>query len=137
MNKTEIGKLLTFVSGYDRRQVDPVTIHAWFAVPEIAAAEYEQAMAVAISHHSEPGTGYFDTRALVAGLRQVTRRSLADVAADVRSAKARGLIAQDWPKTVPLMADVMEKLTAARERDRQTAIRYRELGQAGDEDTTP
>lgn len=129
MNKLDVAKLLTILSGYDRRQVDDITVEAWHAVPEVAAADFTQARNVVIEHQTGPEAGeYFQVRHLVAGLRRRSRTSRGDVEADVRSAKARGLIDQDWPRTQPLDPETAEKLAAARDHDRETAIRYtREL----------
>lgn len=125
MNKLEVGKLLTIASGFDRRVVDALTTEAWFSVPEVKAADFGQAQSILIAHQTGPQAAeYFTVRHLAAGLAVTGRTALADVEADVRSAKGRGLIPSDWPKRQPLTADVAAKLTAARERDRREAERY-------------
>lgn len=125
MKKTEVAQLLTILSGYDRRQVDEITVEAWHAVPEIARADYDTARAIVIAHQTGPEAAeYFAVRHLVAGLRRRHRNTRGDVETDVRSAKARGLVAPDWPLRDPLPDDIAEQLAAARELDRQEAIRY-------------
>lgn len=124
MNRTEVAKLLTIVSGFDRRQVDELTVEAWHAIPEIAAAEFDDARAIVIHHHGEPGSGYFDARTLVGELRKVQRRTVGDVESDVRVAKQLGFVAADWPKRDPLPDVAAGKLANYRARVRAEATRY-------------
>ncbi len=127
MNKTEVAQLLTVASGFDRRQVDELTVTAWHQVPEIAAANYDDAVKVVVAHQTAPEAAeYFTVRHLVAGMRKAKRT--ADIEADVRSAKARGIISESWPKRMPLNFPDAEKLAELRERDRQEAARLGELG---------
>lgn len=128
MNKTQVAQLLTVASGFDRRQVDELTVTAWHQVPEIAGANYDTAVKVVIAHQTSPQAGeYFTVRHLVAGLRKSARSTVEAIEADVRSAKARGLVEQDWPRRQPLTADIAEKLTAARNRERDETRRYLEV----------
>lgn len=125
MNKTQVAQLLTVLSGYDRRQVDEITVEAWHAIPEIARADYDTALQVVIAHQTgTEAAEYFQVRHLAAGLRRRNRNTRGDVETDVRSAKARGLIDPSHPLHEPLPDDVAQKLADARERDRQEAIRY-------------
>lgn len=124
MNKTEVAKFLTIASGFDRREVDELTVTSWHQVPEVSAARYDDAVKVVIAHQtSAQSTEYFAVRHLVNGIRLMQRTASADVEADVRSAKARGLVDRNWPRAEPLPADVAQKLHAARERDRNEALR--------------
>lgn len=129
MNKTEVAQLLTVASGFDRRVVDELTVTAWHSAEEIQRANYQDALKVVTTFHTDPSSvGYFDARALVAGLRRLARSSKIDVETDVRSAKARGIIARDWPSHRPLLPEDAERLAAAREADRQqAALVQREL----------
>jgi hypothetical protein len=125
VNRTEVAKLLTILSGFDRRQVDELTVEAWHAIPEIAAARFDHAEQIALEHQTGPHAAeYFAVRHLVTGLRRRTRTTTGDVEADVRSAKARGLIEDTWPRRDPLPPDVAARLAQAREHDRQQAARY-------------
>jgi hypothetical protein len=128
MNKTQVAQMLTIASGFDRRQVDELTVTAWHRVPDVAAADYDTAVAVVVAHQTSPQAAeYFSVRHLVAGLRRVRRTSDVDVEADVRSAKARGIVPQDWPKRQPLTPEAFAALAKAREKDRQEAVRLGEL----------
>lgn len=134
MNRTDVAKLLTIVSGFDRRQVDELTVEAWHSIPEVAAADFDDARAIVIHHHGEPGTGYFDARTLVGELRKVQRRTVIDVEADVRVAKQLGFVAPDWPKRDPLPDVAAGKLANYRTQAREAARRF-EL-EAGDPDAS-
>jgi hypothetical protein len=127
MNRTEVAKLLTIVSGFDRRQVDELTVEAWHSIPEVADAEFDLARAIVIHHHGEPGTGYFEARTLVAELRKAARRLGGDVEADVRVAKQLGIVAADWPRRDPLPPEAAARLANVRARMREDARRY-EIG---------
>lgn len=130
MNRTEVAKLLTIASGFDRRQVDEMTVEAWHAIPALEQCPFEVARAVLIDHYANPDAGYFDVRVLTKALRERERTALGDVEADVRSAKARGLIGYDWPKREPLPPATAAALALARDEERQEAKRYLELGEA-------
>ena len=124
MNRTEVAKLLTIVSGFDRRHVDELTVEAWHAIPEISAAGFDDARAIVIHHHGEPGGGYFEARTLVAELRKVSRQTSGDVEADVRVAKQLGFVAADWPKRDPLPDAAASKLANYRARASEEARRF-------------
>lgn len=117
MNLTDVAKLLTLASGFDRRQVDDVTIAAWHAIPEVAAGSFLDAQTVLIEHHRN-SHDYFTVTHLAAGLRQIGRSARADVEADVRSARARGIVAADHPLDEPLTPDEVALLASAREATR-------------------
>src|SRR5690606_35991583 len=98
MNKREIAQLLTVASGFDRRVVDELTVEAWASVPELAAAPYDAAVAAVVAHQTSPKrTEYLTVGHIVDALRVNGRSTAAAIEADVRSAKARGLIGRDWP----------------------------------------
>lgn len=122
MNKTEIAKLLTLASGFDRRVVDPVTIEAWALVPELVSADYEDAKRAVVAHQTGPKRDeYLTIGHVVDALRAAHRGSDSAVEADVRSAKARGLIDRSWPARDPLPADVSDALLTIREREQRVA----------------
>jgi len=121
VNKTETAKLLTIASGFDRRQVDELTAGAWASA--LTAYTFEQAQAAVVQHFRDPATRheYLSIAHVLDRLERDTRARKADVEADVRSAKARGLIEPTYPANEPLPEDVRVLLFAARERDRETA----------------
>lgn len=122
MNKTDIAKLLTIASGFDRRDVDDVTIEAWALVPEFVAADVGAAVAAVVAHQTGPKRSeYLTIGHIVDALRVDGRSTLAAVEADVRSAKARGLVPQSWPARQQLSVDVQNTLTSLRDRERQAA----------------
>lgn len=122
MNKREIAQLLTLASGFDRRDVDEVTIEAWALVPELAAADYTAATAAVVAHQTGPKRSeYLTIGHIVDALRVNGRNTLAAVEADVRSAKARGLIDASWPARQQLPAKVRDTLTALRDGERRAS----------------
>jgi hypothetical protein len=123
VNKTEVAKLLTIVSGFDRRQVDEMTVEAWHSIPEIADAPYEVGQTAVMAHFRDPLTRneYLTVGRVLDRIEVDARSKLADIEADVRSAKARGLLEPTYPPREPLPADVKVLLFQARERDRETA----------------
>lgn len=130
MNKTEIAKLLTIASGFDRRVVDPVTIEAWALVPEMVAADFDAAVAAVVAHQTSPKRGEYLTLGHIAEALKIDgRNSLAAIEADVRSAKARGLISRTWPSRDRLPANVADALFTLRDLERRQAAQRFELDQ--------
>ena len=128
MNKQEIGMLLTLAAGFDNRKVDNVSVSAWELIPEIAAASYEDAKTAVIEHHRGPRRHeYLSVGHMVDALQVAERNSDYEIEADVRSAKARGLIESSWPNRQPLPADVKHGLQSMRELDRRNAAAFSEL----------
>lgn len=131
MNVTEAAKLLTVAAGFDRRQVTELTATAWAAA--LDGYRYVECERAVIEHHRDPATRttYLTVGHVLDRVEHAARAGAADVETDVRAAKARGIIAADWPRREPLPPDAAYKLAAARDRDRQEAARYGEL-EAGD-----
>ena len=124
MNTTEAAKLLTVAAGFDRRTVTEVTATAWAAALDgYGYHECEQAI---IAHHRDPGTRgqYLTVGHVLDRVEKQARALTADVEADVRSAKARGIIPADWPARDPLTPAAAASLAMARNRDRVEAARY-------------
>ena len=133
MNKTEIGKLLTLASGFDRRVVDTVTIEAWALVPEFASATYEDAKTAVIAHQTGPKRAeYLTIGHIVDALRLGSRNTQRAIEADVRSAKARGLIEKSWPERVLLPESIRDALFTLRDAERRAAETRFEFDQLED-----
>ncbi|MEX8058597.1 hypothetical protein [Microbacterium sp. 16-032] len=123
MNTSDAAKLLTVAAGFDRRQVTEVTATAWAAALDgHTYAECERAI---IAHHRDPATRttYLTVGHVLDRVEAGDRTSTADVEADVRSAKARGIIPADWPRRRELTPEAAYRLAQAREHDRQESIR--------------
>ncbi|KQW07636.1 hypothetical protein ASC66_01155 [Leifsonia sp. Root4] len=130
MDKIEIGKLLTLAAGFDNRKVDRMTVEAWALVPEMAGADYEAAKAAVVAHQTGPNRSeYLTVGHIVAALRLGGRSTVAAVEADVRSAKARGLIESSWQPRAPLPTDVADALFTLREGERRAAAERFEFDQ--------
>lgn len=121
MNKKEIAQLLTIASGFDRRQVDPVTVESWYLVSAIREADYEDSLAALLAHVASQTKEYFTVAHVVAATQMSSRQTKELIAADVRSARARGLVPADWLETEPVPDEVRIRLTAIRDHDRQMA----------------
>jgi hypothetical protein len=124
MNKVEVGQLLAIASGFDRFvTVDRVTTEAWFLA--LKDVPYPLAQQAAVAHYTGPhGTKPLTVRDVLAAVEVDTRMTDDAIEADVRSAKARGLIGRDWPKREPLPGDVAARLSLARQRDVEEARTY-------------
>lgn len=124
MNRTDAAKLLTVAAGFDRRQVTEVTATAWAAA--LHGYDYSECEKAIIAHHRDPATRgqYLTVGHVLDRVESWGRNRTGDIEADVRSAKARGMVSSDWPDRDPLPESVAERLAAARMRERQEAERY-------------
>ena len=118
MNTVEAAKLLTIVSGIDRRVVDELTARAWASL--LVSVSFEDAQAAVLAHYADPVTrhDYLTVGHVLDRVEAAQRLSRSAVEADVRSAKARGLIDSSWPVREPLPGSVVEQLAAARQADK-------------------
>lgn len=123
MTKAEVGKLLLFASGLDRFvQVDQVTVDAWFRVLSGMDATYDVAERACIAHYTGTDAGRpFSVAHVTAAVAESNRSAQVLVEADVRSAKARGLVSRDWPARELLPLEVRNQLALARDQARATA----------------
>lgn len=125
MTPLDVGKLLTIASGFDRRVVDDMTVAAWHSVPEVQAGTLEQAQAVLIAHVSGPNhRDYFTVGVLADGLRRAARAAQGDVEADVRVAKAIGLVPSSHGARQPLTTAQARQLAEYRAARRAEAERH-------------
>lgn len=135
MNKPEVAKLLLLASGFDRRVVDDLTTSAWFAVPAIQQARFEDAANAVIAHQTGPNREKYLTVGIVADYVTATNRQDKEaIAADVRSARNRKLIPADWDERTPIPEPVRLRLTELREESRRIAPEARELETTGAHD---
>ena len=119
MDLVDVGKLLAVASAYDNRQLREETAIAWKAAIDLQLPELDARMAaeIVVWWFSEPRGEYFAVGHLIGRAKDLLRVSPAAVAADVRSARARGLIDASWDERSPLPGDVREALRRAREGD--------------------
>jgi hypothetical protein len=123
MNKQQIAQLLTIASGFDKRQVDSVTVEAWALVPGVRDADYDDAVAAVIAHVTGPERKeYLTVGHVVAATQQSSRQTKELIAADVRSAKARRMIGSDWPENRPVTSEVRHRLAVVRDAARENAL---------------
>jgi len=131
VNKTQVGQILTIASGFDRFiTVDRVTTEAWFLV--LGAIDYDEAQAAVIGHFTGPiAKEVFSVRHILNAVADGGRNTRAAIEADVRSAKARGLISKGWPDRQALPDDVKDGLLTLRDLERRAAAVRDELEQGG------
>lgn len=121
MNIVQVGQILTIASGLDRFiVVDRVTTEAWFLV--LGHVDYEEAKAATLAHFTGPiAKETFSVRHILNAVADSGRNTPAAIEADVRSAKARGLVERSWPDRYRLPDDVRDALFTIRERERRSA----------------
>lgn len=128
MNKPEVGKLLLLASGFDRRIVDELTVSSWFSVPAIQAANYDDAAQAVIAHQTGPSKDKYLTVGLVCDyITGLNRQSAEAIAADVRSARNRGLVAKTWDERKSIPAEAHSRLTALRLEEAEQLAAYGEV----------
>lgn len=132
MNKVEVGKLLALAAGFDNRKVDMVTTEAWAMVPEVVAADYESAKAAVVAHQTGvKRSEYLTVGHIVEALRVSGRNTASQIAADVRSARARGLVDKTWPDDDLLPDDIRDALFTLRDGERRLAQERFEIEESG------
>lgn len=125
MNKVEVGQLLTLASGFDRREVDRVTVEAWFLVLE--GYDYETCKAGVVAHQTGPDKDqYMKVGHITEYSDFVNRKTASQIRTDVISARARGLVGTDWPVNRELPEAAKSKLSDARAAAKAEEERYAE-----------
>lgn len=122
MELKEVGMVLARISNFDNRRLDGAVARDWKVMLDrelYGRGTVEDAMEVVLDHFALPDPPYFTVGLLVAGMRRRLRLMPKQIAADVRSAVARGLIPAGH--TGPLPADVAARLEAARQSARDVA----------------
>lgn len=125
MQLAEVGQLLAIVRSFDNRKLDESTAFAWKLMLDrsFPDATLEQCQAVVLDWFGTENP-YFEVRHLLDGLRKRARRLPRQIEVDVRAAKARGIIARDWPDREPLPDGVARMLEAARSADRELVAQH-------------
>lgn len=115
MNEPETRRLLGYISaGYDNRTLSEATAQVW--AEELGHVDFETAKEAVRSHFQRPKPReYLSLDVLLDQIKINTRQTPQAIEEDVRSAKARGLIDQDWPRRAALPADIATRLFEARQ----------------------
>lgn len=127
MNKLEAAQLLTIASGFDRFIVaDEITTTAWTLA--LATVPFTVGQQAVVDHYTgKNGRRSISVRDILDAVEARGRTRQHQIDADVRSAKARGLVSRDWPMHQQLPTGVAAALAEARERDREAAGDYLEV----------
>ena len=105
MNALEAAKILAVLAAVDRRELDATTAQGWaWALADVPLERGLEAAQRAV----RSGATYVDVQAIRRELRAMQPR----LEQDVRSAKARGLVAPDYPARQPLPIEVEQRLRA-------------------------
>lgn len=105
MNAIEATKLLAILSTVDKREFDATTAQGWaWALDDIPYSLALAAAKKALTH------GYVD----IPAIQKQIRTMRLSIESDVRAAKLRGLIPDEWPRSQPLPDAVMDRLADAR-----------------------
>ena len=132
MLASEVAELLTLNAALDRyvstARISKEQAIAWTAVIETAAAgmTFDEARRLVVEHYASTENS-LTPYALVEAWKRARRMTPAQIAADVRSAIARGIIT-DWPESKPLDAETAGRLAAARANETPKAIEPIESG---------
>ena len=115
MQASEAAELLAFIAAFDNRKVSKEAAVAWSMTVnrEVPQLTLPVAREIVMDHFASQGP-YFTVGALLDEARLRLRLDSRAIAADVRSARARGLVYSDWPTSKALPADVVDRLAAAR-----------------------
>lgn len=117
MDLKEVGMVLARVSNFDNRRLDPSVARDWKVMLDRelhGRGTVNDAMEVVLDHFAQPDPPYFTIGRLVDGMRKRLRLTPREIAVDVRSAKARGLVAADWGRDEPLPPEVSARLSELR-----------------------
>jgi hypothetical protein len=114
VNQHEAKNLIGYISaGLDNRAISDVTAKIWSdLMPDIRV---EDALAAVQAHILRPAPRpYLDVALIIEGVRRITRQTPEAIEADVRSARARGLVGPEHSLRDPLPPAVAARLRDAR-----------------------
>ena len=131
----EVIKLNRTVAGFIRSSPSDIEAAAWYLV--LSDFDYADAEHAVVKHFLGPDKHkFFEVGYILDGIKEIRRLTPEKIEEDVRSAKARGFIGQDWPARQLLPVDVSERLAAARASFQTDMERLAALG-AGSVPFTP
>lgn len=110
----ETTTLLALVASFDNRKVDEARSAAWHSI--LRDVDFEDAKQVVVAHFSHPND-YLTVSHITEGVLRMHRRLPKQIEADVRAARARGIVDADWPESAPLSSSAAGRLAAARAGD--------------------
>lgn len=133
MQLAEVGKLLAIIRSFDNRKLDESTAMAWKMMldREVPDAQLCDAQEVVMDWFSTENP-YFEVRHLVDGLKKRLRLTPKQIADDVRSAIARGLLPHGADPKTPVSREIAAKLAEMREASRVEAERHALDSHAGE-----
>lgn len=121
---TDVGRLIKLDTALNRYASDASISTdravAWHAVLSTGAPgmTFEEAQTCVIEFYADAGES-LTPYALIDAWKRSKRLLPQQIATDVRSARARGIIGREWSERDPLPPEAAEKLRNARARDRE------------------
>ena len=113
MKMTDVVKLNRTVAGFTRSSPSDIEASAWYLV--LRDLDYQDAEQAVIDHFTGPDKhAFFEVGYILDGIKRINRHLPHQIEEDVRSAKARGMLDQSWPKHEPLPPEVARRLRNAR-----------------------
>lgn len=127
MNIAEAAQLLGLAGTFDRFiALDKANATTWQR--QLHDVSYEPAAdAVMAFYRDWNGSKQLTIAYILDAVEHTSRKSADQIAADVHSARARGLVPKTWPESEPIPADALAAITAAREEVRARAVRQLEI----------
>lgn len=115
MQASEVAELLALASAYDNRNVTKEAAIGWKVAIDSQLPDLGIGLAreLIVDHFATSGD-YFTVKHLIDGAKARMRRMPKQIADDVGSAKARGMIDRSWDSRTPLPIEVAERLAAVR-----------------------
>lgn len=111
---TDTGRLLTYLHQFGGKEPSELMALAWHDLLE--DVDYDQAKSV-VQDLVRAGTKWIEVGDIIKGVDELNRGAVFDIEADVRVAKLKGIVSEDWPKSEPLSLPDAERLRLAREHD--------------------
>lgn len=113
MNISEAAALLALASEFDNREVTETKAAAWHSILRDLPFQECSDFILEFQRIKKPGE-YLEVTHVYQEMSRRLRFTPDDIAADVRSARARGIVDADWPLERPLSLEAAERLRETR-----------------------
>lgn len=125
MKVSEVQQILLVAAAFDNRKADATGTVATIWHQILADVDYEDAKQAVLEHQTGPLAGeYLTVKHIVDAVARANRSTTKLVEADVRAARARGIVPKDHPETQGLTDGQKARLDRARKQDLAQATQY-------------
>jgi hypothetical protein len=111
----ETKRLLAYIHGFDKRELSDLVAVSWTDVLE--DIPFDDAKAAVKQFFLTPGHGYLEITDIIEAVQFASRQTEAQIEADVRVAKIKGIVPQEWPRSKALPPAEADALLTARKKD--------------------